>query len=72
MKVIGWPYRKTANELLRPLYTIALNYRRPPIRLRGETDEGYSLISMRKRRCQLLQIIDNAINEIHKQRQLIE
>jgi len=66
MKAIGWPYHGTASVLLRPLYTIALNYRRPPIRRRGETDEGYSLKSMRKRSCQLFQIIDYTLDEIHR------
>jgi len=72
MKKIGWPYRGTTSELLRPLYTIAVNYRRPPIRLRNKTNEGYSLKSTRKRRCQFYEIIDNTLNEIHRQRQLIE
>jgi hypothetical protein len=40
MKAIGWPYHGTASLLLRPLYTLALNYRRHPIRRRGETDEA--------------------------------
>jgi hypothetical protein len=66
MKAIGWPYHGTASLLLRPLYTIALNYRRPPIRRRGETDEGYSLKSMRKRSCQLFRIIDYTLDEIHR------
>ncbi|MBT8364972.1 MAG: hypothetical protein KJP23_09715 [Deltaproteobacteria bacterium] len=53
MNKINWPYQGTAGQLLRPLYTIALNYRRPPIRRRGETDEGFSLQSMRRRACQV-------------------
>ena len=65
MKEIDWPYRGTASVLLRPLYTIALNYKKSPIRHRGETDEGYSLKSMRKRSCQLFRIIDNTLDEIH-------
>ncbi|CAD7767175.1 MAG: hypothetical protein DNFNHJIP_00582 [Candidatus Argoarchaeum ethanivorans] len=59
MKKIGWPYQGSPSELLRPLYTIAVNYRRPPIRLRNGADEGYSLKSIRKRRCQFYRIIDN-------------
>jgi hypothetical protein len=66
MKAIGWPYHGTASILLRPLYTVALNYRRPPIRRRGETNEGYSLKSMRKRSCQLFWIIDGTLDEIHR------
>ena len=53
MNQIGWPYYGTASQLLRPLFTIAMNYKRPPIRRRGESDEGYSLKSMRRRSCQL-------------------
>ncbi len=47
MNQIGWPYYGTTSQVLRPLYTIALNYRRPPIRRRGQQDDGYSLSSMR-------------------------
>ena len=72
MNKIDWPYHGTVSELLIPLYTIAVNYRRPPVRLRNEIDEGYSLKSIRKRRCQFYRIIDNTLNEIHRQRQLIE
>jgi hypothetical protein len=72
MNKIGWPYRGTASQVLRPLYTIVLNYRRPPIRRRGEPDEGYSLKSLRRRTCQIYEIIDNILEEIHKRRQNIE
>ncbi|UCF94552.1 MAG: hypothetical protein JSW39_10455 [Desulfobacterales bacterium] len=37
MNQIGWPYRGSPSQVLRPFYKIALNYRRPPIRRRGET-----------------------------------
>jgi hypothetical protein len=72
MKKIRWPYSGTPHKLLRPLYTIALDYRRPPIRQKGQPDEGYSLKSMRRRRCQLFEVIDNILDEINKQRQSIE
>jgi hypothetical protein len=72
MNKIGWPYRGTASQVLRPLYTIVLNYRRPPIRRRGEPDEGYSLKSLRRRACQIYEIIDNILDEIHHRRQNIE
>jgi hypothetical protein len=72
MNKIGWPYRGTASEVLRPLYTIALNYRRPPIRRRGAPDEGYSLKSMRDRACQIWEIIDRNLDEIDRLRKLIE
>jgi len=72
MKKIRWPYSGTPYKLLRPLYTIALDYRRPPIRQKGQPDEGYSSKSMRRRRCQLYQTIDNILDEINRQRQSIE
>jgi hypothetical protein len=72
MEAIGWPYRGTASLLLRPLYTIALNYRRPPIRRRGAPNEGYSLKSMRDRACQVWEIIDRNLDEIDRLRKLIE
>jgi hypothetical protein len=72
MNKIGWPYRGTASQILRPLYTIALNYRRSPIRRREEIDEGYSLQSLRRRACQIYEMIDNILDEIHHRRQNIE
>lgn len=66
MNQIGWPYRGCPSQVLRPLYTIALNYRRPPIRRRGDHDEGYSLKSLRRRACQIYEIIDNLLNEINR------
>lgn len=66
MNRIGWPYRGSASEVLRPLYKIALNYRRPPIRRRGDPDEGYSLKSLRNRACHIYEIIDNILNEISR------
>ena len=66
MNQIGWPYRGCPSQILRPLYTIALNYRRPPIRRRGDPDEGYSLKSLRRRACQIYEIIDNLLNEINR------
>ena len=66
MNQIGWPYRGAASEVLWPLYKIALNYRRPPIRRRGDPDEGYSLKSLRRRACQIYEIIDNILNEINR------
>jgi hypothetical protein len=71
MKKIGWPYQGSPSELLRPLYNIALNYRRPPIRKRGEQDEGYSAKSLRKRACQIYEIIDNTLDQIHQVRKNI-
>ena len=72
MNKVNWPYQASASQVLHPLYTIALNYRRPPIRRRGMTDEGYSLQSLRHRACQIWEIIDNILDEIHNRRQYIE
>ena len=72
MNRIGWPYHGTASQVLRPLYTIALNYRRPPIRRRGAPAEGYSLQSLRRRPCQIWEIIDKLLDEIHNRRQSVE
>ena len=66
MNQIGWPYRGCPSQVLRPLYRIGLNYRRPPIRRRGDPDEGYSLKSLRSRACQIYEIIDNLLNEINR------
>jgi hypothetical protein len=66
MNLIGWPYHGCPSQVLRPLYKIGLNYRRPPIRRRGDPDEGYSLKSLRRRACQLYEIIDNLFNEINR------
>lgn len=65
MNQIGWPYKSTARELLKSLYTIAVDYRRPPIRIRGEPEEGYSRKSLRRRRCQIYELIDNTFNKIN-------
>jgi hypothetical protein len=72
MKKIGWPYSGTAHKLLRPLYTIALDYKRPPIRQKGQPDEGYSRKSLKNRCCQLYEAIDNILDEINRQRQSIK
>ncbi|WP_319405771.1 hypothetical protein [uncultured Desulfosarcina sp.] len=66
MNQIGWPYHGSPSQVLRPLYKIALNYRRPPIRLRCDPDEGYSWKSLRRRACQIYEIIDNILNEINR------
>lgn len=66
MNKLGWPYYSCPSQVLRPLYTIALNYRRPPIRRRGDPDEGYSLKSLRRRACQIYEIVDNILNEINR------
>jgi len=66
MNQIEWPFRSCPSQVLRPLYTIALNYRRPPIRRRGAPDEGYSLKSLRRKACKIYEIIDNLLNEINR------
>ncbi len=66
MKKVNWPYQSTARKLLKPLYRIALDYRRPPIRIKVEPNEGYSMKSMRKRREVLYETIDNLLDEINR------
>ena len=72
MKRLGWPYEGTAREVLRPLYNIAVDYRKSPVRIRDRPEEGYSLKSMRRRRCQIYEIIDDTMNRINKERQSLE
>ena len=71
MKSIGWPYEGTAREVLRPLYHIAVDYRRPPIRIREKPCGGYSLRSLKRRSCQIYNLIDNSLNRIHRERERI-
>jgi hypothetical protein len=69
MEKIGWPYHGTASKLLRPLYTIALNYKRLPIRRCEERDEGYSAKSLRQRVCQIYEILDDISEKIQQKRE---
>lgn len=71
MDKIEWPYKGTASELLRPLYTIGLNYRRPPIRIRDDPHEGYCLKSLRSRAYQIYEILDRISEQIHHRRQTL-
>jgi hypothetical protein len=71
MNQLGWPYQGTASQVLRSLYTIALNSRRPPFRRRGDPNEGYSLKSLRSRACEIYEIIDKALDEIYRIRERI-
>ena len=72
MNKLGWPYQSTAYQILKPLYHIALDYRKPPVRLRQEPDEGYSLDSMRRRKKELLRLINRIRKEIEVRRNQIE
>ncbi len=65
---LGWPYKGTALQVLKPFYHIALDYRKPPIYLKNEQDNGYSLKSMRKRKMDLYEVIDKILDEIDKVR----
>jgi len=68
---IDWPYHGTASKLLRPLYTIALNYKRPPLRIREGQDEGYSAKSLKRRACQIYAILDDISEQIQHQRKFL-
>ena len=41
------------------------------LRRRGDSEEGYGLKSLRRRACQIYEIIDRNLDEIHRQRKLI-
>jgi len=71
MNQLKWPYESSAEELLRPFYHIALDYRKPPIRVESESEYGYSLKSMRKRKAELHDIFDKIINDINRIRRQI-
>ena len=71
MKELGWPYASYARQLLKPLYKIALDYQRPPIRMIYEPEQGYSLKSMRRRYCQLCDVLDPISDEIDRLRSRI-
>lgn len=71
MKELGWPYESHAREVLKPLYHITLGYRRPPIWMPYEPEDGYSLKSMRRRGCQLYEVLDAVSDEIDRLRNRI-
>ncbi len=71
MRELGWPYQSHARQVLKPLYHIALDYRRPPIWMPYEEEEGYSLKSMRRRGCQLYEVLDGVSDQIGRLRRKI-
>lgn len=71
MNELGWPYQGTPYEILKPFYHIALDYKRPPLRLRGEPEEGYSLSSLRKRREEITKVLDRVLVDIERARKRI-
>jgi hypothetical protein len=71
MNELGWPYQSHAREVLKPLYYIALDYRRSPIWSVLELDQGYSLKSMRRRACQLFDVLDAISDKIDRLRSRI-
>jgi hypothetical protein len=71
MSELGWPYESYAREVLKPLYHIALDYTRPPIRIIYEPEEGYSLKSIRRRGCKLYEVLDAVSDEIDRLRNRI-
>lgn len=64
MNKVGWPYKSTAYKILNRFYHIALDYRRPPIRILSEPDTGYALISMRERFYELYDLLDEVSEDI--------
>ena len=68
MNELGWPFKSSARKLLKPLYHIALDYRRPPIRMIYEPEEGYSLKSMRRRALEIYEVLDSIMDEIDRLR----
>ena len=71
MNKMGWPYKGTAYRVLTPLYHIALDYTKPPIRIATEPDNGYSLKSMRKRRGEIYRTLNRVLDQIHDARSKI-
>jgi hypothetical protein len=64
MNKLGWPYQSTAYQVLKPLYHITLDYRKPPIRLKDMPDEGYDLKSMKRRKKQILRKLSQVWDEM--------
>jgi hypothetical protein len=71
MRELGWPFESNARQVLRPLYHIALDYRWPPIWAPYEAEQGYSLESMRRRGCQLYEVLDAISDQIDRLRRRI-
>lgn len=71
MNELGWPYESYARKVLKPLYHIALNYRWPPIWMPHEPEAGFSLKSMRRRGCQLYEVLDAISDQIDRLRRRI-
>jgi hypothetical protein len=71
MSELGWPYESYARKVLRPLYHMALDYRRSPIWMLYEPEQGYSLKSMRRRGLDLYEVLDGISDEIDRLRRRI-
>jgi hypothetical protein len=73
MNELGWPYESYARQVLGPLYHIALDYRRPPIWIHYEPEQGYSLKSMREteRGMDLYEVLDGISDKIDRLRNRI-
>jgi hypothetical protein len=70
MRELRWPHESHARQVLRPLYHIALDYRRPPIWIVYEPEQGYSFRSMREteRGMDLYEVLDTISGEIDRLR----
>ena len=71
MNEIGWPYHGTARQVLSPLYHIALDYKKYPIRVKGQSEDGYTLRHMRRRIYEIFEKLDKIIDDIVRERQNI-
>ena len=72
MNEVGWPYKSTALKILKPFYRIALDYTKSPICNRKKPNQGYDLDSIRQKRGELYELLDDILNAIHEIRSGIQ
>ena len=72
MNEVGWPYKSTALKILKPFYRIALDYTKSPICNRKKPNQGYDLGSIRQKRGELYELLDDILNAIHEIRSGIQ
>ena len=66
MQKAGWPGKGTAGKILAPLCTIAVDYKKHPVRIENEMDTGYCIKSVCRRKSQLSRMIENTRREIYR------
>jgi hypothetical protein len=64
MRELGWPEKGTARQLLAPLYHIALDYKKTPIRNEYQPEEGYSLRLMQRRKYEIYEKLAKIIKDM--------